>query len=62
VLLEALARRTGRRVDPSSRLGVDPDAREALAFAVLGARRVLGVASEGWATGGGARLLGKLSG
>ncbi len=51
-LLAALARRTGRGVRSSAELGVDPDAREALAFAVLAARCVLGVPStEPWATG-----------
>lgn len=44
-LVAALARRTGLRVRGSGEVGVDPDAREALVFAVLAARCVLGIPS-----------------
>ena len=62
-LMDALQRRTGSEVISSAALGVDPDAREALGFAILGARQVLGVPSTmPQATGAGAeRVLGKLS-
>jgi anhydro-N-acetylmuramic acid kinase len=62
-LLAALAERTGLAVLPTSAEGIDPDAREALAFALLAARAVLGRPStHPGATGarpGG--ILGKLS-
>ncbi|MEM7308067.1 MAG: anhydro-N-acetylmuramic acid kinase [Planctomycetota bacterium] len=41
-LMAALAARTGLRVATTAEAGIDPDAREALVFAVLGARAVLG--------------------
>lgn len=62
-LLAALERRCALPVPPSSVAGVDPRAREALAFCVLGLRRALGSASDcSRATGAGGRVvLGKLS-
>jgi len=62
-LQAALARSTGLPVVSSAAFGVDPDAREAMVFAVLGARALAGIPSfEPGATG--ARrpaVLGKLS-
>jgi anhydro-N-acetylmuramic acid kinase len=62
-LLAALAARTGLAAVPSSAAGVDPDAREALAFALLAARAALGRPStDPGATGARpGRILGKLS-
>ena len=65
-LVAALARRTGLEPLSASEFGVDPDAREALVFAVLGARLALGIPSSdprcSAATGArGGRVLGKLS-
>lgn len=53
----------GRRWTPTSSLGVDPDAREALAFAALGARFAVGEPSTSPAATGAAtgRVLGKWS-
>lgn len=63
-----LVRRLRRRLDPVavrdlSELGWDPDAREAVAFALLARQHLLGVpASAPWATGArGPRILGKLT-
>ncbi|HEV8113829.1 MAG TPA: anhydro-N-acetylmuramic acid kinase [Planctomycetota bacterium] len=63
VLLAALARRVPCAVASSAAVGVDPKAREALVFAVLGARCALGIPStHPGATGARAgRVLGKLS-
>ena len=63
-LVRALERRTGAPAAASDAYGVPVDAREALVFAVLGARCALGIAStDRRATGAGAgRVLGKLSG
>lgn len=61
-LMDALRRDLPSEVAPSSQVGVDPDAREALVFAVLAARAVLGIGVSAGATGarpGG--LLGKFS-
>jgi anhydro-N-acetylmuramic acid kinase len=52
VLRAALRERTGLPVASSADHGVDPDAREALVFAVLGARCALGVPSVLRAPGG----------
>jgi anhydro-N-acetylmuramic acid kinase len=68
-LMTALATRTGLPVASSIDCGIDPDAREALVFAVLGARRVLELPADGGLADGlrgptGApvgRCLGKLS-
>ncbi len=62
-LMAALGRRTGLPVVSSEAAGVDPDAREALVFAVLAARAVLGLPSTlPGATGAiGGRVLGKIS-
>lgn len=62
-LLGALARRASVPVRSSAAAGVDPDAREALVFAVLGARCALGIPSTSPASTGAApgRVLGKLS-
>jgi anhydro-N-acetylmuramic acid kinase len=62
-LLAALARRVPCPVATSAEAGVDPKAREALVFAVLGARCALGIPStRPSATGARAgRVLGKLS-
>ena len=62
-LMGALGRLTGLEVVSSAALGVDPDAREALVFAVLGARCALGVPSTRTGATGAApgRVLGKLS-
>ena len=62
-LVRALARRLPVPVRSSAAHGVDPDAREALVFAVLGARTALGVASSSPAATGARRgaVLGKLS-
>jgi len=62
-LCAALERRAGFAVASSSELGVDPDAREALVFAVLAARCILGEpTSDPGATGAArGRLLGKIS-
>ncbi|TAJ07629.1 MAG: anhydro-N-acetylmuramic acid kinase [Planctomycetota bacterium] len=62
-LLAALARRTRARVVASSAHGVDPKAREALAFALLGAHCVLGRPLDARAATGARapRVLGKLS-
>jgi anhydro-N-acetylmuramic acid kinase len=62
-VMEALARRVGGELRPSTVVGVDPDAREALVFATLAARCVLGEpvthpAATGAAPG---RVLGKIS-
>ena len=61
-LLGAISRRTGLAVASTAEVGVDPKAREAIVFAVLGARRVLGIPStRPGATGARAgRVLGKL--
>lgn len=61
--LAALARRTGIPVRSSAAVGLDPKAREALVFAVLGAACVLGLAvTHPGATGAAAgRPLGKIS-
>jgi anhydro-N-acetylmuramic acid kinase len=61
--MAALAARTGLTVVPSSEAGVNPDAREALAFALLASRAALGLPStDPRATGARAgRVLGKLS-
>ncbi len=62
-LLEALARRVPCGVATTAAVGVDPKAREALVFAVLGARCALAIPStHPGATGARAgRVLGKLS-
>lgn len=62
-LVGALRRRTGLPTLSSAALGVDPDAREALVFAVLGARAALGLPStlEGATGAERGRVLGKLS-
>ena len=62
-VLDALARRAPWPVASSADFGVDPDAREALVFAVLGARCVLGLASTRRDVTGAlpGRILGKLS-
>jgi anhydro-N-acetylmuramic acid kinase len=62
-LVAALARRAGLPVASTAEVGVDPKAREALVFAVLGARCALGIPStHPGATGARAgRVLGKLS-
>ena len=62
-LVKALERRTELPVGSSTELGVDPDAREALVFAVLAARCVLGEpVTRTSATGAAAgRILGKIS-
>ncbi|MEW6074330.1 MAG: anhydro-N-acetylmuramic acid kinase [Planctomycetota bacterium] len=62
-LLAALARRTRRRIASSAAAGVNPDAREALAFAVLAARAVLGVPSTDPAATGArsGHVLGKIA-
>ena len=61
--LAALARRTGILVRSSAAVGLDPKAREALVFAVLGAACVLGLpVTHPGATGAAAgRPLGKIS-
>lgn len=61
--MAALARRTGIDVRSSSAVGVDPKAREALVFAVLGAACALGIpVTHPGATGARAgRTLGKIS-
>jgi anhydro-N-acetylmuramic acid kinase len=62
-LMEALEARFGGPVCSSEGAGVDPDAREALVFAVLAARAILGQSVSG-ATATGARsgkILGKIS-
>jgi len=62
-LLEALARAQPLPVASAAEFGVDPDAREALVFAVLAARCALGIPSTRAAVTGAApgRVLGKLS-
>lgn len=62
-LMEALAARSPGAVRSSASVGVDPDAREALVFAVLAARALLGEAVTRPAATGAApgRCLGKLS-
>ncbi len=62
-LMEALQRRCSVRVAPASEFGVNPDAREALGFAILGARQVLGLPSTSRGITGAmaGRVLGKLS-
>jgi anhydro-N-acetylmuramic acid kinase len=62
-LVAAIARRTGIPVASTAECGVDPKAREALVFAVLGARCALGIPStHPGATGARAgRVLGKMS-
>jgi anhydro-N-acetylmuramic acid kinase len=62
-LLQAIGRRSGLPVASTAEVGVDPKAREALVFAVLGARCALGIPStHPGATGARAgRVLGKLS-
>lgn len=62
-LMAALAARTGLPVEASERHGVDPDQREALAFALLARRCILGVPSTLPAATGAApgRILGKIS-
>lgn len=61
-LLAALEQRTGLPTVSTAELGVDPDAREGLVFAVLGARCALGVPSTAPAVTGArpGRVLGKL--
>ena len=61
-LRAALAARTGLAVSSTAELGVDPDAREALVFAVLGARLALALPSTDPAATGArrGRVLGKL--
>jgi len=61
--MAALARRTGIPVRSSAAVGLDPKAREALVFAVLGAACVLGIpVTHPGATGAAAgRTLGKIS-
>ncbi len=61
--MAALGRRTGIPVRSTAAVGIDPKAREALVFAILGSARVLGLpVTHPGATGAraGARL-GKLS-
>ncbi len=62
-LMRALAERAPCRVATSDEAGVDPKAREALVFAVLGARCPLGIPSthEGATGARRGRVLGKLS-
>lgn len=62
-LLRVLGRRSGLAVESSARHGVDPDLREALAFALLARRCVLGIPStQPAATGASSgRVLGKIS-
>jgi len=62
-LVRALARRLPVEVVSSAAAGVDPDAREAIVFAVLAARAVLGLATTRNEVTGAApgRVLGKLS-
>ncbi len=62
-LVESLARRCGVPVGSSRAHGVDPDAREALVFAVLAARTARGIPSSSPAATGARRgaVLGKLS-
>ena len=62
-LLQALRRRLDMPVIPSSEAGVDPDAREALVFAALAARCLLGepVTSPSATGAAGGRVLGKIS-
>lgn len=62
-LIAAIARRSGVPVEPSDAVGVPADAREALVFAVLAARCVLGIpVTNPVATGARAgRVLGKIS-
>lgn len=62
-LLDELAARLPCPVAPSSEVGVDPDAREALAFACLAAECVRGIGrTEAALTGArGGRVLGKIS-
>ena len=61
-LLDALARLAPWPVTSGADAGVDPDAREALVFAVLGARCALGIPSTHAVTGAlPGRVLGKLS-
>ena len=62
-LMRALKERCTTRVESSAHFGVDPDSREAVAFAVLGARQVLGWPSTipGCTGAAGGRVLGKLS-
>lgn len=62
-LLERLAAQGFSSVESSALHGVDPGAREALAFAVLGARAVLGELSGAWPATGAiqAAILGKFS-
>lgn len=63
VLMEALARRSRRPVASSDAVGVPPDAREGLVFALLGARCALGIPSTRPSVTGAraGRILGKLS-
>jgi anhydro-N-acetylmuramic acid kinase len=63
ILVAALARRIGLPVVSTAELGVDPDAREALVFAALAVRCVLGEGvTRTSATGArGGRILGKIS-
>ena len=62
-LVVALGRCTGREVISSEEVGVDPDGREALVFAVLGARAILGHPSTEPSATGAERghVLGKIS-
>jgi anhydro-N-acetylmuramic acid kinase len=62
-LMAALGARTGLEVVPTSVAGIDPDAREAVAFAVLAGRALRGVASSHpGATGArSGAILGKIS-
>jgi anhydro-N-acetylmuramic acid kinase len=57
-----VARRAGLAVAPTSAAGIDPDAREAIAFALLAARAVRGVPSTDPGATGARRgaILGKI--
>jgi anhydro-N-acetylmuramic acid kinase len=61
-LTAAVARRAGLAVAPTSAAGIDPDAREAIAFALLAARAVRGVPSTDPGATGARRgaILGKI--
>ena len=62
-LMDALAENLGTHVGSTSLVGVDPDAREALVFAVLAARAVLGEPVTRTSASGArpGRILGKIS-
>ncbi|MCZ6598071.1 MAG: anhydro-N-acetylmuramic acid kinase [Planctomycetota bacterium] len=63
VLMEEIARRAAVETAASSEAGVDPDAREALVFAVLAARAIRGLPSTRRAATGAAdgRILGRIA-